>query len=240
MYDDNERVGREKLETARLVLKPVVTLASGQTRTLADIVVPEKGEYLSVPKTSATHSEHENDFKSWMQHQKEDSELHQFRTTGVHKFRVFCLSLEIEKYRKKNSFCCSAVLDFSAERCSFVESDGSVQGRQWRRGNCRTASHHLLFAAGHVRSPVHQHRPSQCRRVRHFPLEDQLHIRTVSLCGRLIIILATVASIKMFSSLYIAGLSPFSGHFQRGHCLQRSRNTGSCRSDDDFLYPRRQ
>jgi hypothetical protein len=86
MYDDDQALTSEKLAGATITLRPVVTSTNGQMKTLAEITVPAKGEYLSQKQE---HSQmYNNEFDNWMEHQIEDVKFNQFRATGVYNFRV--------------------------------------------------------------------------------------------------------------------------------------------------------
>ncbi len=86
MYDDNQALSKEKLAKASLTLKTVVNLANGQVKTLPDIIVPPKGEYLAMSKSGYPHLD--NEFDRWMEEQAQDAEFGVFRTKGIHRFRV--------------------------------------------------------------------------------------------------------------------------------------------------------
>ena len=81
-YEDDDQLEAEKLATARLTLRPTVTLNTGQTFNLADIYVPKQGEYLADLQWP------EDPLTNWMERQAEDALFHSFRTTGVYQFRV--------------------------------------------------------------------------------------------------------------------------------------------------------
>lgn len=85
MYDDNEALPEEKLLKGRLTLRPVVTLNSGQTVNLENLVVPPFGEYLK-------DVQYEDSMRTWMDKQVEDSIFSSFRKTGVHHFQVIVIS----------------------------------------------------------------------------------------------------------------------------------------------------
>ncbi len=95
MYDDDQALSPEKLAGATITLRPVVTSPNGQTKTLPEITVPAKGEYLSHKEDSKMYN---NEFENWMEHQIEDVKFNQFRATGVHNFRV------------RNVFSCHCVI----------------------------------------------------------------------------------------------------------------------------------
>nr|CAH0098524.1 unnamed protein product [Daphnia galeata] len=86
MYDDNQALSPEKLAGANMIIRPVVTTSNGQLKTLAEVIVPAKGEYLSNSKGS-NKKKYGADFKHWMERQVEDAEFGQFRRTGVFRFR---------------------------------------------------------------------------------------------------------------------------------------------------------
>lgn len=93
MYDDDQALSPEKLATATLTIRPVITTTSGQLKPLEEIVVPRQGEY---------HSDHQtNDYKNhldwWMNRQMEDSQYRTFRQSGIHHFRVYKLSQSFQK-----------------------------------------------------------------------------------------------------------------------------------------------
>lgn len=83
-YDDDQSLGEDKLAGAGLVLRPVVTTAKGQLKTLKEIIVPRKGQYL-LPVTKHMHH---NEFNRWMERQAEEAEYSHFRKFGVYRFRV--------------------------------------------------------------------------------------------------------------------------------------------------------
>lgn len=83
-YDDDQSLGEEKLAGAGLLLRPVVTTTKGQLRTLGEIVVPRKGQYL----TPVTREDHHNEFNRWMERQAEETEYSSFRKSGIYRFRV--------------------------------------------------------------------------------------------------------------------------------------------------------
>ena len=87
MYDDNQALSPEKLSGANLIIRPVVTTSNGQLKTLPEVIVPAKGEYLINSKGS-NKKKYGADFKHWMERQAEDAEFGQFRRTGVYHFRV--------------------------------------------------------------------------------------------------------------------------------------------------------
>lgn len=87
MYDDDQPLSPEKLASANLILRPAITNSKGQLKTLPEIIVPAKGEYLSNSK-SKNKKNYLNEFDNWMERQAEDAEFHQFRQTGVYHFRV--------------------------------------------------------------------------------------------------------------------------------------------------------
>lgn len=92
MHDDEQNLPEEKLAQANLVIQPVITTANGQTRALPNIVVPRQGEYLQ--KSATSFGFHDlNEFNWWMVEQSEDSEYHQFRTSGIHRFQVCLLDV---------------------------------------------------------------------------------------------------------------------------------------------------
>ena len=95
MYDDNQALSPEKLAEATLTIRPSVTMSNGQLKTLPEIVVPAKGEYLMGNSKKKFH----NEFNHWMERQAEDAEFGKFRQTGVFSFRVcpllICKRIEI-------------------------------------------------------------------------------------------------------------------------------------------------
>jgi hypothetical protein len=86
MYDDDQALTSEKLAGATITLRPVVTSTNGQMKTLAEITVPAKGEYLSQKQEDSQM--YNNEFDNWMEHQIVDVKFNQFRATGVYNFRV--------------------------------------------------------------------------------------------------------------------------------------------------------
>ena len=84
-YDDDQALSPEKLAGATITLKPVVTSSNGQLKTLPEIVVPAKGEYITHRKEE---SQYNNEMNNWMEHQTDDVKFSQFRATGVYNFRV--------------------------------------------------------------------------------------------------------------------------------------------------------
>ena len=87
MYDDNQALSPEKLAGATITLKPVVTSSNGQLKSLPEIVVPAKGEYINQHRKDE-ESQYNNEFNNWMEHQIDDVKFSQFRATGVYNFRV--------------------------------------------------------------------------------------------------------------------------------------------------------
>lgn len=77
VYHDDEALPTDKLAKARLTIKAFVKSGNGQPRNLPEIVVPP-------------HEEREStgDFHLWMEHQAEEADYKQFRTSGIHHFRV--------------------------------------------------------------------------------------------------------------------------------------------------------
>ncbi|XP_046648840.1 CD109 antigen-like [Daphnia pulicaria] len=85
MYDDDQALTSEKLAGATITLRPVVTSTNGQMKTLPEIKVPAKGEYLNQKQEDGKM--YNNEFDNWMEHQIEDVKFNQFRATGVYNFR---------------------------------------------------------------------------------------------------------------------------------------------------------
>jgi hypothetical protein len=85
MYDDDQALSSEKLAGATITLRPVVTSSNGQLKTLPEMTVPAKDEYINHQKDE---SQYTNEFDNWMEHQMNDVKFSQFRATGVHSFRV--------------------------------------------------------------------------------------------------------------------------------------------------------
>nr|CAH0103527.1 unnamed protein product [Daphnia galeata] len=94
MYDDNQALSPEKLSGANLIIRPVVTTSNGQLKTLPEVIVPAKGEYLINSKGS-NKKKYGADFKHWMERQAEDAEFGQFRRTGVYHFRVYANAIKM-------------------------------------------------------------------------------------------------------------------------------------------------
>ena len=84
MYDDNQAVPVDKLESASLTLRPVVTTTNGGLRTLPEMIVPRRGDYV----TSRPISNYMDQYNEWMERQAEDAEYAQFRSSGVYHFRI--------------------------------------------------------------------------------------------------------------------------------------------------------
>lgn len=91
MYDDDQALSVEKLARARLSIKAVVTLSSGQLRNLPEIIVPPQGEYQFM--VNGGYQRIYNDFDQWMEQQAEEVRYKPFRTSGVHHFRVRLFNL---------------------------------------------------------------------------------------------------------------------------------------------------
>ena len=87
MYDDNQAVATDKLELASITLRPVVTTSNGGLRTLPEIVVPRRGNYLS-SESRRPGRDYRNEYIEWMERQAEDAEYAQFRSSGVYHFRI--------------------------------------------------------------------------------------------------------------------------------------------------------
>ena len=96
MYEDDQALSQEKLAGATVTLRPAYTNLGGQLKTLPEIVVPAKGEYLQKPGNS-NKKQFGNEFNQWMERQAEDAEFGQFRKTGVYQFRVSFTEYHISK-----------------------------------------------------------------------------------------------------------------------------------------------
>jgi len=123
MYDDDQALSVEKLTRARLSIKAVVTLSTGQLRNLPEIIVPPQGEYQFMVNAGGYQRIY-NEFDQWMEQQAEEVRYKPFRTSGVHHFRVrlinllFLIQLECEKI-----YVCK---DSSAQRCKLNESNSAL------------------------------------------------------------------------------------------------------------------
>ena len=82
VYEDDQPLSKEKLESATLILRPVITTASGSVRNIGEIKIPPKGEYVTSSRGSY------NDYTVWMERQAEDADYKQFRSMGIHHFRM--------------------------------------------------------------------------------------------------------------------------------------------------------
>lgn len=78
-YNDDEALTTQKLSSAKLTIRCYATTSKGLLKTLPDIVIPPKGEYV--------HSAYK-EWQSYLERQAEDALFEQFRTTGIHQFRV--------------------------------------------------------------------------------------------------------------------------------------------------------
>ena len=77
LYDDNQPLPVEKLETATLLLKPII---SGSTRN----AVPAE---IRIPSKSAATDTHQ-DYTTWMERQAQEEDYQQFRSVGIYHFRM--------------------------------------------------------------------------------------------------------------------------------------------------------
>lgn len=112
MYDDNQPLEVDKLAGASVRLSAVITTPNGGTRRLPDMLVPRKeqrrnrqdrpwwkwndwqGRHRQQSPSSSQwiktdpDQESTQQFVYWMEELAHDAEFHQFRTTGIHPFRV--------------------------------------------------------------------------------------------------------------------------------------------------------
>jgi len=107
MYDDNQPLEEDKLAGASLRVRAIITTSTGGSRPLPELVVPRKDQYRSrqdrpwwrwsdwqgqSPPSQWTKADRQKQssqqFVHWMEDLAQDAEFRQFRTTGIHPFRV--------------------------------------------------------------------------------------------------------------------------------------------------------